>query len=140
MEWVTSNGIYSGWFRNCRKLKTPVDEDIDPLERASKENDDVELGEEEVLAIKLLVCSVQLLVLLLVQLLVLLLFIKICHRHLHLLNHLLVKAVIKRQEDKLLERKWRKCWKIAEIKEFKEFSQRSKPVQIQRKKNFSKTY
>ena len=28
-------------------LKTPVDENIDPLERASKENNDVELGEEK---------------------------------------------------------------------------------------------
>ena len=27
-------------------LKTPVDEDIDPLERASKENNYVELGED----------------------------------------------------------------------------------------------
>ena len=45
-----------------------------------------------------------------------------------------MKAVIKLQEDKLLERKWRKCWEIAEIKEFKENSQRPKPVQIQRKK------
>ena len=89
--------------------KTPVDEDTDPLDRASKENNDVELGEEQVLAMKLLLCSVQLLVLLLVQLLVLLLFSKICHRHLHLLNHLLVKAVINHKEDKLLERKWRKC-------------------------------
>ena len=84
--------------------------------------------------------AVQLLVLLLVQLLVLLLFSKIYHRHLHLFNHLLVKAVIKRQEDKLLERKWRKCLKIAEIKKVKENSQRPKPVQIQRKNNFSKTY
>ena len=48
MEWVTSNGIYSGWFRNCRKLKTPVNEDIDWLEIGSKENNDVELGEEEI--------------------------------------------------------------------------------------------
>ena len=47
MEWVTSNGTYSGWFRNCRKLKTPVDEDIDLLEKASKENNDVEFGEEK---------------------------------------------------------------------------------------------
>ena len=84
--------------------------------------------------------AVQLLVLLLVQLLVLLLFSKIYHRHLHLFNHLLVKAVIKRQEDKLLERKWRKCLKIAEIKKVKENSQRPKPVQIQRKNNFSKTF
>ena len=47
----------------------------------------------KILAMKLLLWSVQLLVLLLVQLLVLLLFRKICHRHLHLFNHLLVKAV-----------------------------------------------
>ena len=47
-----------------------------------------------------------------------------------------MKAVIKRQEDKLLERNWSKCWKIAEIKESKEFSQRSKPVQILEKEKF----
>ena len=30
-----------------KSLKTPADEDIDPLERASKENNNEELGEEE---------------------------------------------------------------------------------------------
>ena len=74
------------------------------------------------------------------QLLLLLLFSKICHRYLHLFNHILVKTVIKRQEDKPLRRKWRKCWEIVEIKEFKESSQSSKILQIQRKKNFRKTY
>ena len=97
-------------------LKTSVDDDIDLLERASKKNNDVELWEDEVLTVKLLLWSVQLLLLLLVQFLVLRLFGKICHQHLHPLNHLLVKVVIKRREDKLLERKWRKCWTIAEIK------------------------
>ena len=47
MEWVTSNGIYSGWFRNGKNLKTPVDEDIDLLERASKENSAMDVGEEK---------------------------------------------------------------------------------------------
>ena len=47
MEWVTSNGIYSGWFKKCRKLKILADGYIDPLERVSKENNNVELGEEE---------------------------------------------------------------------------------------------
>ena len=32
-------------------LKIPVDEDIDPLERAPKENKDVELGEEEAIVV-----------------------------------------------------------------------------------------
>ena len=64
---------------------------------------------------KLLQWSLQLLVSLLF-----LIFSKICHGHLHLFIPLLKKAVIKRQEDKLPERKWRKCWKIAEMKEFKE--------------------
>ena len=45
----------------------------------------------------------------------------------------LVKAVIKRHEDKLFERKWKKCWKIQEIKEFNDNCQRRKPVQIQKK-------
>ena len=30
-----------------QSLKTPVDEDMDPLKRASKENNSVKLGEEE---------------------------------------------------------------------------------------------
>ena len=47
MEWITSNGIYLGWFKNCRKPKTLADEDTDPLERTSKENNTVEFGEEE---------------------------------------------------------------------------------------------
>ena len=106
-----------------------------------KKNNDVELWEDEVLTVKLLLWSVQLLLLLLVQFLVLRLFSKICHQHLHPLNHLLVKVIIKLQEDKLLDRKWRKCWTIAEIKKkIKEISQRPQPVQIQGKKNFSKIY
>ena len=150
MEWVTSNRICSGWFRNCKKLiKTPVHQDIiiiikkhpiDSLERVFKESNDVELGEEEDFGDEAITGSVQLLVVLLVQVLVLLRFSKICHGHLHLFNHHLVKAVIKRQDGKLLERKWRKCWKIAEIKKLKEKSQRLKPVQIQSKKIFIKTY
>ena len=47
MECVTSNGIYSGWFRKCRKLKNTCIGYIDPLDRVSKENNNVELGEEE---------------------------------------------------------------------------------------------
>ena len=45
----------------------------------------------------------------------------------------LVKTVIKRHEDKLFERKWKKYWKIEEIKEFNDNCQRRKPVQIQKK-------
>ena len=33
--------------KTVERLKTPEDEDIDPLERASKEKNDVEFGEEE---------------------------------------------------------------------------------------------
>ena len=47
MEWVTSDRIYSGWLETAESLKTSVDEDVDPLERASKGNNDVELGEGE---------------------------------------------------------------------------------------------
>ena len=104
-SWSPATESIQADLETVESLKTPVDEDIDPLERASKENNDVELGEEEDFAIKLLLWSVQLLILLLVQLLVLLLFSKIYHRHLHLFNHLLVKAVIKCQKDRLLERK-----------------------------------
>ena len=93
------------------------------------------LEKSKILVMTLLLWSVQHLVSLL-----LLLFKKIFHRHLHLFNHVLVKTAIKRQEDKVLERKWGKCWEIVKIKEFKGNFQRPKLVQIQRKKNFSKTY
>ena len=49
-------------------------------------------------------------------------------------------ALIKRQVYKSAEKKWKKCWKIAEINEFKENSQRHGPVETQRKENVSKTY
>ena len=81
---------------------------------------------------KLLRWSLRLLVLLLVQILVLLLLSKICNRHLQLCNHLLVKAVIKRQEDKPLQRKWRKCWKT-QYKNSKKASKGSKQCKFRRK-------
>ena len=62
----------------------------------------------KILAIKLVLWSVQLVISLLLVLLN-----KVCHPHPDLFNHLLVKAVIKRQDDKLFDRKWKKCWKIA---------------------------
>ena len=88
-------------------LKIPVDEDIDPLERAPKENKDVELGEEEAIVVVTATWSIS--------------SVTPIQQNLppisiHLFIHLLKKAVIKRQEEKLLVRKWRKCWKIAVIK------------------------
>ena len=104
----------------------------------SKKNSDVELGEEEdfVDEVIAVVSSTRILYLWLVSLL-LLLFSKICHQNLCLFNHVLVKAGIQLQEDKRLERKQRKYWKIAEKKHSKKTP---KSVKIQRKKNFSKIY
>ena len=49
MKWVTSNGIYSGSLRNCRKLNNTFrrGHSLLELERASKENSSLELGEEK---------------------------------------------------------------------------------------------
>ena len=105
---AATESIQAG-LKTVESLKTPVDKDIDPLKRASKENNDVELGEEEDLVMKLLLWSMQLLVLLLVQLLVFLLFSRMYHRHLHLFNIILVKAETSRGQtsrekmEKILE-------------------------------------
>ena len=77
----------------------------------------------KILTMKLLLRSLELLVLLLVQLLVLVLCSKIYHEHL---------TPIEPSSNE--NRTWRKCWKVAEIKQFKE-PKGSKPVQIQRNKN-----
>ena len=47
--WNGSSAVESiqAGLETVESLKTRVDEDIDPLERAFKENNDVELGEEE---------------------------------------------------------------------------------------------
>ena len=91
------------------------------------------LEKRKILAMRL--WSVQLLVSLL-----LVLYNKSCHSHPHLQKHFLMKTLIKYQVYKSAEKKWRKCWKIAEIKELKENSQRHGPVETQRKENVSKTY
>ena len=43
---AATESIQAG-LKTVESLKTPVDKDIDPLKRASNENNDVELGEEE---------------------------------------------------------------------------------------------
>ena len=73
----------------AESLKTPVDDDIDSLERAYKQNNDLQIGEKDNFTIKLLLWSLQILLpLLVIQ------FNKIYHRHVHLLNKLLVEAII----------------------------------------------
>ena len=91
-ESPVTDSIQDG-LETVESLKISVDEDIDP-QRASKENNDVELGEEGDFGDEAITVVSAILVLLLVQLLVFL-FSKMCHRHLHLFNHLLVEAVKK---------------------------------------------
>ena len=47
MEWLPATESIQVGLETVESLKTPVDEDIDAHERVSKENNSVELGEEE---------------------------------------------------------------------------------------------
>ena len=61
MEWVTSNEIYLGWFRNCRKLKNTCRWKYRYAWKPPKEITMWSLEKRKIFTMKLLLWSVQLL-------------------------------------------------------------------------------
>ena len=109
-SWSTVTESIQAGLETEESLKAPADEDMDPIERASKENNDVELAEEEdfdneaitVISATFSITSSATSSVTPIQQNLLLTYTPIQ-------SYSTVKAVIKRQEDKLLERKCRKC-------------------------------
>ena len=94
-------------------LNTPVDDDIDSLERAYKQNNDLQIGEKDNFGNEAIVVVIAN---------------SITSSGNPIQQNLSStrtptqqtssRSNNKRQEDKLLVRKWRKCWEVSEIKDF----------------------